>query len=69
MVMYLSRNSVAPNRTVAIKIKKTVEAISTNVSKAFIEYPGPGNVRELEHTMEHAFVLSSQDVITFSRNS
>jgi transcriptional regulator of acetoin/glycerol metabolism len=33
--------------------------------KAFLKYPWPGNVRELEHTMEHAFVLCSQNIITF----
>jgi len=48
-----------------IKFKKTIEAISSDVSKAFLKYPWPGNVRELEHTMEHAFVLCSQNIITF----
>jgi len=33
--------------------------------KAFLKYSWPGNVRELEHTMEHAFVLCSQNIITF----
>ena len=47
------------------KFKKTIEAISSDVSKAFLKYPWPGNVRELEHTMEHAFVLCSQNIITF----
>jgi transcriptional regulator with PAS, ATPase and Fis domain len=47
------------------KFKKKIEAISSDVSKAFLKYPWPGNVRELEHTMEHAFVLCSQNIITF----
>ena len=47
MVVDLSRNSVACNRSVAVK------------------FPWPGNVRELEHTMEHAFVLCSQNIINF----
>jgi two-component system, NtrC family, response regulator HydG len=47
------------------KFKKTIEAISSDVLKAFIKYPWPGNVRELEHTMEHAFVLCTQNIITF----
>ena len=47
------------------KFKKTIEAISSDVLKAFLKYPWPGNVRELEHTMEHAFVLCSQNIITF----
>ncbi|NLI34860.1 MAG: sigma 54-interacting transcriptional regulator [Deltaproteobacteria bacterium] len=48
-----------------IKFKKTIEAVSSDVFKAFLKYPWPGNVRELEHTMEHAFVLCSQNIITF----
>lgn len=47
------------------KFKKTIEAISSDVLKAFMRYPWPGNVRELEHAMEHAFVLCSQNIITF----
>ncbi len=47
------------------KFKKTIEAISSDVLKAFLKYPWPGNVRELEHTMEHAFVLCGQNIITF----
>ena len=46
------------------KFKKTIEAISSDVLKAFLKYPWPGNVRELEHTMEHAFVLCSQNIVT-----
>jgi len=48
-----------------VKFKKVIEAISSDVLKAFLKYPWPGNVRELEHTMEHAFVLCSQNIITF----
>jgi transcriptional regulator of acetoin/glycerol metabolism len=29
-----------------------------------MEYPWPGNIRELEHTMEHAFILCRQKTIT-----
>lgn len=47
------------------KFKKNIEAVSCDVLKAFLNYPWPGNVRELEHTMEHAFVLCSQNIITF----
>ena len=47
------------------KFKKSIEAVSSDVLKAFLKYPWPGNVRELEHTMEHAFVLCSQNIITF----
>ncbi len=48
-----------------VKFKKTIEAVSSDVFKAFLKYPWPGNVRELEHTMEHAFVLCRQNIITF----
>jgi transcriptional regulator with PAS, ATPase and Fis domain len=48
-----------------VKFKKAIEAISSDVLKAFLKYPWPGNVRELEHIMEHAFVLCNQNIITF----
>jgi two-component system, NtrC family, response regulator HydG len=61
----LNRKSVACNISVVVTFKKTIEAISSDVLKAFLKYPWPGNVRELEHIMEHAFVLCSQNIITF----
>jgi transcriptional regulator of acetoin/glycerol metabolism len=33
--------------------------------KAFLEYPWSGNMLEIEHTTEHAFILCSQNIITF----
>ena len=48
-----------------VKFKKSIEAVSSDVFKAFLKYSWPGNVRELEHTMEHAFVLCGQNIITF----
>ena len=48
-----------------IKFKKNIEAISADVLKAFLQYSWRGNVRELEHTMEHAFVLCNRNIITF----
>jgi transcriptional regulator with PAS, ATPase and Fis domain len=54
MAVDLSGNSVACNRNVVVK--KTIEAISSDISKAFLKYPWPGNVRELEHAMEYAFL-------------
>lgn len=47
-----------------LKFKKNIEAISSDVMKALLAYHWPGNIRELEHTMEHAFVLCSQNIIT-----
>ena len=46
------------------KFNKEVVGISTNVQKIFMNYPWRGNIRELEHTLEHAFVLCSQPIIT-----
>lgn len=48
-----------------IKFKKNIEGISSEVLKAFLKYPWRGNIRELEHTMEHAFVLCNRNIITF----
>ncbi|RPJ10665.1 MAG: response regulator [Deltaproteobacteria bacterium] len=48
-----------------LKFKKNIEGISAEVLKAFLKYPWRGNVRELEHTMEHAFVLCNREIITF----
>ena len=47
-----------------LKFNKTIEAISADVMKAFLAYHWPGNIRELEHAMEHAFILCSQNIIT-----
>jgi transcriptional regulator with PAS, ATPase and Fis domain len=47
------------------KFKKNIEGISADVLKAFLKCPWRGNVRELEHIMEHAFVLCNRNVITF----
>ncbi len=43
---------------------KEIGAVSNDVMKAFLDYPWPGNVRQLEHTMEHAFVLCRNRTIT-----
>lgn len=47
------------------KFKKNIEAVSSDVLKAFLQHSWPGNVRELEHTMEHAFVFCDCNIITF----
>jgi two-component system response regulator HydG len=46
------------------KFSKNIAAISDDVKKIFLDYSWPGNIRELEHTMEHAFVIARQDTIT-----
>ena len=37
--------------------EKSISRISDEVMKLFIEHRRPGNVRELRHTLEHAFIL------------
>jgi PAS domain S-box-containing protein len=46
------------------KFEKHVDAVSEDVIRMFMQYAWPGNIRELEHTMEHAFILCRQNVIT-----
>lgn len=46
------------------KFGKSVTAISEDVKKIFLDYSWPGNIRELEHTLEHAFVIIRQNIIT-----
>ncbi len=46
------------------KFNKKIIAASENVQKIFLNYTWPGNIRELEHSMEHAFVIAKQDILT-----
>ncbi len=46
------------------KINKDVLGISTDVQRVFMDYSWPGNVREMEHALEHAFILCHQKTIT-----
>ena len=46
------------------KFGKSIEGVTDDVLKAFMGYPWPGNIRELEHAIEHAFVLCHDNVIT-----
>ena len=46
------------------EFNKNITGISQNVQKKFMTYHWPGNIRELEHTIEHAFILTDQSVIT-----
>lgn len=45
------------------KFSKKITTISADVEKLFMEYSWPGNVREFEHTIEHAFILCKQSFI------
>jgi len=46
------------------KLHKTIKTVSLDVQKLFMTYPWPGNVRELKNTLEHAFILCSNDTIS-----
>lgn len=45
------------------RVKKSINNISPEVMKALREYDWPGNIRELENTIERAIVLSDGDKI------
>ena len=48
------------------KFSKKVSRVSESVMELFTRYHWPGNVRQLENTLEHAFVLCRRNVITRS---
>jgi two-component system, NtrC family, response regulator HydG len=43
---------------------RAIVGVSADVQRIFLGHPWPGNVRQLEHTLEHAFVLCRNRVIT-----
>ncbi|MCK9275880.1 MAG: sigma 54-interacting transcriptional regulator [Syntrophales bacterium] len=46
------------------KLRKNIEGISRDVISLFMNYPWPGNIRELEHTIERAFIMCHGRTIT-----
>ena len=46
------------------KLNKGIVAVSEDVQRIFMEHEWPGNIRELEHTLEHAFILCRRNTIT-----
>jgi len=42
---------------------KNVKSLSRDAMRVLMEYPWPGNIRELQNAIEHAFVLVSGNVI------
>jgi len=45
---------------------KEIQGVSDDVLKLLMRYSWPGNIRELEHAMEHAFVLCHGSTITIA---
>ncbi len=41
-----------------------VRSLHCNVEKPMLDYPWPGNIRELKHVIERACILSTQPVLT-----
>ncbi|HEX9113298.1 MAG TPA: sigma 54-interacting transcriptional regulator [Nitrospirota bacterium] len=47
-----------------MKLGKEITGISDDVLKIFMNHSWPGNVRQLEHVLEHACILCRQNAIT-----
>lgn len=45
------------------KYNKQIDGYSQSALSQFMEYPWPGNIRELEHAIEHAFILCHSRII------
>lgn len=46
------------------RMKKNIDGASSDVLDVFMEYPWYGNIRELEHAIEHAFVVCHDSTLT-----
>jgi two-component system, NtrC family, response regulator HydG len=46
------------------RFKREIEGLSEEALKRFMAYSWPGNIRQLEHVMEHAFVLCRDRIIS-----
>jgi two-component system, NtrC family, response regulator HydG len=46
------------------RFQKKIEDVSNEVLNKFMSYSWPGNIRELEHVIEHAFVLCHGPIVT-----
>jgi PAS domain S-box-containing protein len=45
-------------------LNKNIKGVHQDVLEAFIHYPWPGNIRELMHTIERAWILCKDDIVT-----
>ena len=45
------------------KFNKDIKSVSEDTKKTFMDYKWPGNIRELQHTLEYAFVLCNNPII------
>jgi transcriptional regulator with PAS, ATPase and Fis domain len=45
------------------KLKKNVHEVPQDILARLVDYHFPGNVRELENLLEHAFILSEDDTL------
>ena len=48
----------------AAEMNKNIQGVEPQAMKVFTGYPWPGNIRELENTMERAVLLAEGDMIT-----
>jgi DNA-binding NtrC family response regulator len=46
--------------------KRRVTGISDDAMRLLMQYPWPGNIRELENSLERAFILETTDVLQLS---
>lgn len=46
------------------KFNKHITHVSEDVERLFMKYHWPGNIRELEHSLEHAFILCRKSIIS-----
>lgn len=49
-----------------LRHQRSIEGISDDALKAITHYKWPGNIRELENVIEHAFILESSETLTSS---
>jgi two-component system response regulator HydG len=47
------------------RFKKQINRLSNDVINTFMNYPWPGNIRELEHAIEHGFILCRDNILQF----